>query len=615
MKSKFVCLVCVVALAVSVLGWLMVTLSASASPPEGYTIEFESAAPTEERVPIRWFVGLGTGSSPEQIGPQQQVVADFNASHPGISLTLEVYDNPVAADTLRAQIAAGNPPDIVGPTGIGPASLFRGQWLDLEPLVAATGYDFSDFDPALVSLFRVGGEGLVSLPFLVYPSYVYYNEDLFDQAGLAYPPHQYGQPYTDTTYGGPWTIDKLEEIAMRLSLDNTSRDATDPAFDKDNVVQFGYVTQWTGTEGQATLFGAGSFADASGDAQIPNHWRAAFKWHYSGMWEKYFIPNGPYVGSDWFGIGNPFSSGHVAMAHTHLWYTCCLGDVSNWDIAAVPAYSDTVTAQIDADTFRILKATDHPTEAFEVLTYLTDNAVPSLTLTYGGFPARISQQASALTRLSLNYPGVDWQVMVDSIPYLDNPNHEAGLPNFHQATERIAEFQTLYQDTPGLDIDAELDNLRDDLQVIFHEGTDLFIDKVASREVISAGERITYTIAITNYGPTSPVTATVVDQWVPPAAVAGVHAPGCDVDLAAGVITCTRTALALGSAYLPDPYLVFTTSDAFSGTLSNTAVVTPADGVIETDAYNNSSGPVEVTVRRTRYFIYLPLVLRNAGGT
>jgi multiple sugar transport system substrate-binding protein len=609
MKSGLVHLVGAVALSISILGLLMVTLSVSASAPDDHAVAPRPTAPTQERVPIRWFMGGGVGVSPEEVAPQQQVVAAFNASHPGISLTLEVH--PYGADLLRAQIAAGNPPDIFGPVGVLYAHQFRGQWLDLSSLVTATGYDFSDFDSTLIDLFQVGGEGIVSLPLGVYPSYIYYNRDLFDQAGLAYPPHQYGQPYTDTVYGGPWTIDKLEEIAMMLSLDNAGRNATDPAFDTDNIVQFGYATLWAGAPGEATLFGAGSFVDAHGNAQIPDHWRAALNWHYDGMWEKTFMPNAPYANSDWFGNSNVFDSGHVAMVHCHLWHIRVLGNVLNWDIAAVPAYSDTVTAKIHADTFRILKATDHPTEAFEVLTYLTSNAVPTLTSAYAIFPARISEQAGALGRLNAQYPEVDWQVMVDSIPYLDDPNHQSGLPNLRQAYDRIGEFDDLYRNTPGLNIDVVLDQLRDDLQAIFHEGVDLTIEKVASTDEISAGERITYTITIENYGPVTSVTATVVDRWTPLEAVVGVHAPGCNVDLVEGVITCTHTALTVGTAYLPDPYLVFTTSDTFAGTLTNTAVVTPAGGVAESEPYNNGSGPVEVTIRGEGHRIYLPLVLRN----
>jgi hypothetical protein len=62
---------------------------------------------------------------------------------------------------------------------------------------------------------------------------------------------------------------------------------------------------------------------------------------------------------------------------------------------------------------------------------------------------------------------------------------------------------------------------------------------------------------------------------------------------------------------LPDPYLVFTTSTTFSGTLVNTASITTTGGVTDTSPANNVSDPVIVTVaRRDSYSLYLPLVLK-----
>ena len=463
MKRRSVHLIGAVALAVgAVAGLLIVTLPASASSPRSDT--------AAERVPIRWFVGLGAGTDPSQVAVQQQVVADFNASQTTISLTLEVVGNSAAYETLRTQIAQGNAPDIVGQMGIFASNSFYGQWLDLSPIITATGYDLSDFDPELVNLYCEAGQGLTGLPLDVYPSYIYYNEDLFAQAGLAYPPHQYGQPYTDTVHGGAWTIDKLEEIAKLLTLDNNSRNATNPAFDVGHIVQFGYLTQWNGARGEATLFGTHSFVDANGDAQIPANWRTAFQWYYDGMWgSQPFIPNTPYELSDHFGNSNSFNSGHIAMAHCHPWYLSQLGSNVHWDIAAVPAYSATVTAQIDSNSFRILRASDHPTEAFQAMTYLIGTAALTLTNYYHGFPARTSLQTSALHSLKLAHPGVDWQVMVDSIHYLDNPNHEGYMPNFQKAEDRLQQFRDLYHGTAGLNINVELDRLRSDLQWIFHE--------------------------------------------------------------------------------------------------------------------------------------------------
>ncbi len=451
--------------------------TATPAPTEEAT-EVSTPEPTEEATPepteeavepvvIRWFVGLGTGGNPEQIEAQQNVVDRFNAEHEDIQIELEIVQNDVAYDTLKTEIASGNPPDIVGPVGMRGANEFEGMWLDLSDLIESHNYDMSDYDPATVEFYRDNDGALLGIPFAVYPSFIYYNRDLFDEAGLPYPPHKYGEPYAD---GDPWTVEKLEEIAMKLTVDANGNDATSPDFDPENIVQFGYLTQWTDPRGQATLFGPGSFVDENGNAQIPENWRAAFHWYYDGMWSKWFIPNGPYQGSDLLAAGNPFNSGNLAMAHCHLWYTCCLGDVENWDIAATPSYNGQITSKLHADTFRILNTTEHPDEAFTVLAYLLDDAAPDLLLVYGAMPAHKSLQAAFFEGLDEKYPqGVDWQVAIDSLSYADHPSHESWMPNFAKADDRIKAFQSLYENTPDLDIDAELDKLRDDLQAIFDE--------------------------------------------------------------------------------------------------------------------------------------------------
>lgn len=456
-----------------VLSLVLAACGPAATPTEAPTeapTEVPTEVPTEappEKVRIRWFIGLGTGGNPEQIEAQENVVAAFNASQDSIELVLEIVDNDIAYDTLKTQIAAGNPPDVVGPVGVRGANEFKGLWLDVEPLVKSTGYDLSDFDPAQVEFWRFAGEGLVGLPFGVYPSFIYYNRDLFDEAGLDYLPHEYGEAYAD---GDPWTIEKLEELAMKLTVDANGNDANSPDFDPENIVQFGFVPQWTDPRGQAAMFGAGNFVDADGNATIPDHWREAFHWYYDGMWEKYFIPNQAYQDSDLLAAGNPFNSGNVAMAHCHLWYTCCLGEVPNWDMAAIPSYQGEVTAKLHSDNFLIMKSTQNPEEAFEVLTYLVGEAAPDLLLVYGAMPARISLHADFFAGLEEKYPqGVDWQVAIDSLSYPDNPSHEAYMPNFSKADDLVKAFQSKYQGEGGLDLDAEIDTFVSELQAIFEE--------------------------------------------------------------------------------------------------------------------------------------------------
>ena len=422
-----------------------------------------------DRVAVRWFVGLGTGTNPPQIETQNQVVEQFNASQTAIYLQLEIVPNNSAYQILKTEIAAGNAPDIVGPVGVRGANGFKGLWLDLTPYIEENNVDLSVYDPALVEFWKITGEGQVGLPFAVFPSFLYYNVDLFQEAGLPEPPHEFGEQYD----GAEWDIDALTELAKKLTVDTNGNDATSADFDRDNIVQYGFVHQWTDARGQATLFGPASFvADDFETAQIPDNWRAAFNWLYDGIWgDQPFYPSDTVIASDLLGAGNPFNSGNVALASTHLWFTCCQRDVANWNIAVVPSYNGETTAKLHADTIRILASTQHPDEAFTVLTYLLGEAAPDLLLAYGGLPANQTQQADFFASLDETFAPltIDWQVAIDSLAYPDNPNHESDMPNFLKADDRVKAFGALFGSTPDLDIDAELDKLQSDLQAIFSE--------------------------------------------------------------------------------------------------------------------------------------------------
>lgn len=301
----------------------------------------------------------------------------------------------------------------------------------------------------------------------MFPSEVWYNRDLFDEAGLAYPPHTYGDQYE----GADWDFDAVANLAMQLTVDGNGVNAASADFDAENIVQWGWITQWTDSRGEATLFGAASpYDEATGKAVIPDAWREAWHWYYDGIWEQHFIPNDTHVSSDLLG-GNPFASGNLAMAHVHTWYACCVagaGAVDNWDWAVVPSYKGVTTAKLHADTFRIMNTSQHPEEAFEVLTFLLGEASPELLLTYGGMPARQSQQDAFFAALDEKFPqGVDWNVGVQGLSYPDNPNHEGWMPNVLLANDKFGAFQQKYRSTPDLDLDAEIDTLQADLQRIF----------------------------------------------------------------------------------------------------------------------------------------------------
>ncbi len=418
---------------------------------------------------IRWFIGLGAGGNPEEVKLENEFVKKFNAENPKYQLVLDVVQNAVAYDVLKTQIASANAPDLVGPVGVRGFWSFEGAWLDLSPYAQKYKYDYSDYNPELLKFYTLGNMGQVGIPFAIYPSALWYNKDIFDEAGLAYPPHKVGEKYVLDGQELEWNFDTLRKVAMRLTYDDAGNTPNDSTFNPDKIVQFGYDAQYTDLRGQFTFFGAGSFVGGDGyTAVLPDVWKTAAHWYYDGMWKDHFIPTTNYVNSDLLAQGNTFGSGNVAMTPIHTWYMCCVQKV-NWDAAAIPTYNGKTTAKMHADTFGILKTAKNPDASFQVLALFMSKYAADLVKVYSAFPARLSLQNPRIAELKTTYPSVDFQPFIDDVSYADNPNHESGMPNFQKASDRYGTFYGLYTSTPNLDLDAELNKMIQDMQAIFDQ--------------------------------------------------------------------------------------------------------------------------------------------------
>lgn len=428
---------------------------------------------TTGKTQVRWFVGLGTGTDPEQQKIQQEVVDEFNKSQDKIELVLEVVAYNAARDTLATQIAAGNGPDIVGPVGWSGSNAFKGQWLDMAPLIEKTKYDTTVFNQALVKFYQTD-EGTVGLPFAVFPAMVFYQKGMFDEAGLAYPPAKYGDKYTLDGKEVEWNYETLTQVAKLLTIDKNGKNATEDGFDATAIVQYGYVPQYQSPPHIGAFWGAGlpTMSADGKTVEIPEQWVAAWQWYYDGMWGKQpFIPVGTVVQSAEYGTGNPFDSGKVAMAITHMWYTCCISNAgTNWDLGALPSYNGEVHGRVDADTLRIWKGTKNPDAAFEVLSYLIGPGSLKLLATYGGMPGRTADQDAFFATKAEQFPFVtNWDVVKAGLSYPDVPSAEGYMPNWNKAWDRIDNFGKLMAADGKIDFKAEVDKLIADLTAIFNE--------------------------------------------------------------------------------------------------------------------------------------------------
>ena len=152
----------------------------------------------------------GMWGSPEELATHQRVADAFMAEHPDI--TIEIWGQPwgdyfTKIQTLWASGDSAATPDVAF---LSPIQSYAASGV-LEPLdgyIEATGYDTSDYWPALLEFGTLDGT-IYGLPRDIGLEVLYYNKEIFDEVGLAYP---------DET----WTWDDLLAAADALTEVATS---------------------------------------------------------------------------------------------------------------------------------------------------------------------------------------------------------------------------------------------------------------------------------------------------------------------------------------------------------------------------------------------------------
>jgi multiple sugar transport system substrate-binding protein len=418
------------------------------------------------KVKVVIFVGMGTGTDPDQIEAQNKLADKFNSSHDGIEIEFLIVPHDEYETRYLAMLSGGNAPQLVGPNGISTVAQFFDTWDDITPNITAENLDLSDFYGPAVSLNQYP-EKNTGLPLGLYPSFIFYNKDMFDAAGLDYPTHDYNDK--------SWTMDKLRKMAMKLTLDKNGKNATDPDFDPENIVQWGYDDSWDSLRGNLSIWGAenvGRPTTSDYKTAVVNspEWVFGLQWMIDGIWKDHFIANKTQQDArDAAGL-DPFGSQQTAMFYSHTWAMAeVLNDLKfEYDFAPLPFnQKGNRIARIDADNFTIPKDAKNKAEAWEVMKWLTaPEQIVEVCQIYGCIPARKSVQDQYIAALKERYPGVDYSVIFTAIDYLDNPNNEAWIPEWGKIEDTLNNVQSLIYTGEAKDAQQVLDETNTEVQKI-----------------------------------------------------------------------------------------------------------------------------------------------------
>ena len=198
-----------------VLAALVVSGCAVPPPPPAAPAADAPAAPatdgaTDGATTITWALW----GSPAEVATHQVVADAFMAEHPEIKV--EIMGEPwsdyfTKMQTLWASGDASQIPDVLflWPT---PRYAASGVLENLDPYIEAAGYDLDDYWPALLESASYEGS-VYGFPRDISVEALYYNKDIFDEVGIAYP---------DET----WTWDDLLAAAEALTVRDANGQVT-----------------------------------------------------------------------------------------------------------------------------------------------------------------------------------------------------------------------------------------------------------------------------------------------------------------------------------------------------------------------------------------------------
>ena len=389
-----------------------------------------AAAPANGKHKVVYFIGFGTGTSPSQVDGQKALIKKFNDSHPTIEVELMVVPNGEAVQRFTAMAAAGDPPEILGATGFATIGILgdTGVIEDLGPYIEKSKFDSSIFYGPVVDIMKsFFPTGQKALPLGLYPSFILYNKDMFDAAGLPYPPHAYG----DTS----WTFDKIRQYGMKMTLDKNGNDATMAAFDPTQIAQWGFDDTWTDMRNYLVEWGApgvGLLTTPDMKKAIINQkeWVTGLQWLSDGVWKDHFIPNA--AGQAAYGAignGDPFSTGLASMMATYSWFMPegLTGINFKYDIAPMPvAPTGKQIVRSDVDGLAMIKGAKEKDAAWVFMSWLVQpEQIVDVCLIYGCLPPVKAVETKFRGIMESKWPGLDYDVIYKGLDHLDNPHSDA----------------------------------------------------------------------------------------------------------------------------------------------------------------------------------------------
>ncbi|MBI1281007.1 MAG: extracellular solute-binding protein [Anaerolineaceae bacterium] len=336
--------------------------------------------------------------SPEELAVWQKIVDEFEAANPTIKVNVDVSDWTSYWDKLKTLMAGGTPPDVFAMDApLYPDWQSRGVLLNLQPYIDKDPTMLDGFYPVTLEAYKKA-DGYYGLPRDFQTIVLFYNKDMFDAAGVAYP--------TDK-----WTMDDLKANAKLLTKDTNN----------DGVIdQWGFATDLYDMElfwSEAIWGFGGEIINPEGTQTLLTEGKARDAWNFisSMAVDDKSVPD-PEQSAQY---GNDvFAAGKAAMTTIGHWVVPQYSALPfKWDVAPMPAGPVARATSVNSAGFVVAKDSKNPDAAWAFIQYATSAAGQSK-LTELGFAIPILESvAESPTYLEQKSAPINHKVFLDALEY------------------------------------------------------------------------------------------------------------------------------------------------------------------------------------------------------
>ncbi len=347
--------------------------------------------------------------SPFEREAVERMLKSFNDAHPNIQVRGQHIPDAYV-EKISTMISGGTPPD-VGYLGEAQAL----QWAQEGILQDLSAYFKEDPEASSrlpATYYNYDGDKTIGTNTAAETIIMYYNKDLFDAAGLAYPPSKASEA---------WTWDEFVEIAKQLTVDRNGNNATSPDFNPEQIETYGIsFPTWWGGYTPLIYSNSGKLVSDDGMEFLLNSPEAVeVLQDMQDLIYVHHVAPTPAQSESLPSADIMMQSRKVAMSIDGHWKVLDYSNLGfNWGMAVLPYYDEPTTILLGAPTV-IFAGTEHPDEAFEFYKFHNDPSQVDLyakglwmplQLSYYTDPAKTAEWLDAIPGV---YPPEARDVLID----------------------------------------------------------------------------------------------------------------------------------------------------------------------------------------------------------